>query len=67
MTLVEFAVSLALLVLLALSRVLIQGYRTLGATRLRNHEGVVTDLFPRTGAVSVTAVWFMPFSTAIVV
>ncbi|CAN5299311.1 hypothetical protein BH20ACT11_BH20ACT11_06710 [soil metagenome] len=53
-----------LMVALVLSGVLIQGYRALGATGGR--EAVAADLFLGIGAVAVTVVWFMVFSTAIV-
>jgi arginine exporter protein ArgO len=52
------------MVALVLSGVLIQGYRALGATGGR--EAVAADLFLGIGAVAVTVVWFMVFSTAIV-
>lgn len=55
-----------LMVALVLSWVLIQGYRALGATGSRGREAVAADLFLGIGAVAVTVVWFMVFSTAIV-
>lgn len=55
-----------LMVALVLSWVLIQGYRALGATGSRGRESVAADVFLGIGAVAVTVVWFMVFSTAIV-
>jgi hypothetical protein len=54
------------MVALVLSWALIQGYRALGATGSRGREAVAVDLFLGIGAVAVTVVWFMVFSTAIV-